>query len=422
MSWLDRINNVELQIFTGDGSLFTPLYKNARRSKDMNVRKYKFNNIVGNLVLRGEAESGVYPFEFHFTGDDHLDEADRFFLASNNRSPWTMIHPEYGEILCQPSNLAQGNQNDNVSVFTGELWETISDIYPDTDVDVRSEVLKSLELANETAASNYGQKLGTIQPSTTSTATEKIEDAEIIISSSAVTDFDLQSIQNSAALALSAINGLSSDPVAFMRLSASLARTPARFYSNVTNRINTIALAYEDLKLAIIGLPSLQNKLYFEAFGGAYVTAMCEASVLTAADIADLQQIEGNTIKDYRSRGEVLTVIDILNATFLDFLETLSSLQSEVDATPDSFTPSQTTIQGVKETINKTAGQLQQIAVNAKQERFYTLDENLSITVLAHRLLGTVDNEEVQDFIEANGFVFDEMILVKKGRTVTYFV
>ena len=109
MSWIDRINNIELTVTTGEGSTFTPLYKSASRSRNMNASAFNFYGVEGTLIRRSNAESMKYPFEFHFTGENSLDEAERFNQASLDIRPWTITHPEYGDILVQPININFNN-------------------------------------------------------------------------------------------------------------------------------------------------------------------------------------------------------------------------------------------------------------------------------------------------------------------------
>ncbi len=45
MRWINKINNVELALITGDGKRHTPLWKNAKKNLNFNTEGFDF---VGN--------------------------------------------------------------------------------------------------------------------------------------------------------------------------------------------------------------------------------------------------------------------------------------------------------------------------------------------------------------------------------------
>jgi len=422
MSWINRINNITLKVITGEGSEFTPLYKNPSRSIGMNATGFDFINIHGTLVKRGETSGFRLPFEFHFTGIDNLDEAKRFIEAAKDKRPWKLIHPLYDELLVQPISINQNNSFENDSVLTGELWETIEDTYPDASIDVKEAVLESVDLANETLALEFSLKLGVPKASTLSKFNQTINNIANKFKLSAVTDFDFSAVQNAANEALATLDNVTQEPLLFMQKVTTLARTPAKFYASAQDRINVIEEGFADLKLSIGISDNNQEKIYFESLGGSLQSAKAESSVILASDVADEQQIEDNQIEDYQTRNDVLTTVESINLSLKNYLDTLGTFQSVVDATPDSYTPTQTTISTIKDAANKATGQLLQIAVEAKQERKYTVPSNIGIIMLVHRLLGTTDSDEIQSFAKNNDIQLQEWLQIEKGREIIYFI
>lgn len=421
MSWLDRVNNIKLKVTTGDGQEFFPVYKNASRSRNMNASVFNFNDIDGSLIRRGKAESMRYPVEFHFQGENNLEESERFNQASRDVRPWTMTHTIYGDVLVQPINLNFNNSFDNVTVVAGELFETIPDTYPDTAIDVQSQVLEAVELSVENFNDSFGD-IETVTPRLVSTASATLNTLSANFLIAAITDIDLQNAQNKSNDALNAINTLSQDPLNFMQKTAELARIPAKFYARAQDRINVLKEAYYDMKLATNNGSSVQEKLYFESLTGILNVAMCEASVLGVQDIADEQAIEENEIVDYNTRSDVIDVAETIKEQFSDYLNTLGSFQSEIDAAPDSYTPKQESGNSLKEAVNKSTGQLLQIAVQSKQERKYTIPKDIGIIMLVHRLLGTTESAEIKKFATNNNILMDEWLQISRGREVIYFI
>ena len=147
-----------------------------------------------------------------------------------------------------------------------------------------------------------------------------------------------------------------------------------------------------------------------------------EASIILTSEVADDQGIENNLIKDYPTRKSVVNIANNLYQSVNDLLFTLGSFQTDNDSTPESYTPSATTITSVKEASNNSSGQLSQIAIQAKQERKYLIPDPIGIVLLVHRLLGTTESNIIQEFAENNDILLSEYLQIPKGREVIYFI
>ena len=422
MSWLSRIQNQPLEIVTGDGSVFYPIWKTAGRSRELNATKFEFDEVEGSLVVRGKVSSAVLPFEIWFQGEDNIEQAAAFDEASKDRRPWTLKHPYYDELLVQPSSLAFNDANQNVTIVTGEFWETIPDTFPDSGTDLKEDVLQSVEQLSEEVSRNYSDALKQPEAGSISTATSVMDTISDTLRAAAVTSEDLEVVEAAIAEAYSALNKISSDANTFMVSTATLARVPARFYADINTRVAVIQANYNDLKLAVNGLLTRQNKLYFESFGASLIGSLAETSVLTASDIADEQGIDSNSIFDYVTRTSVVGVIDTINILVNDFLSTLGGYQTIDSSTPSSFVPNPDTIIGVNETALKAISNLNEIAIGAKQQRAYVLPEDMALIPLIHRIYGVIENQTVNAFIQDNKIGLSEMLILKKDREVIYYV
>lgn len=420
MSWIDRINNIQLKVTTGEGSEFTPIYKGATRNRNMNASVFNFNNIEGSLVKRGYAESMKYPFEFHFQGEDNIDEAERFNKASLDKRPWTLTHPIYGDLLVQPINLSFSNSYQNDTVVSGELYETITDTYPDSSIGVQEQVLETIENIQALASDNFN--IDDIYASLTSSISESMNDISESYQSYSVSDLDLQNVINAFNDAKVAFNNYTQDPVTFMNQLSTLLITPAKFYSSIEDRINVMKESYENLKEIITIDSSKNEKTYFELASCIIISGIAEASVIDTDEIADDQQIDDNDIEDYETRSDVLNIIQLILDIYDDFIETLGNMQSDIDADIDSYTPKQDSLNSLKEAINQVCGQLINLATDAKQERKYILPDDINLVMLVHRLLGTTDEDEIVKFANNNEILLEEWLQIKKGREIVYYL
>ena len=136
-TWLDKINNIDLEIITGDGSRFLPDYFIASVNKqvDYNISEFVFKDIDGSLVVRGRPKGTRYNIEFIFKGLNNLDEGKRFQEAAADPRAWNIRHPMYGAMKVQPIMLHYDDSKLNVTTITAEIIETlgISDLKDITD-------------------------------------------------------------------------------------------------------------------------------------------------------------------------------------------------------------------------------------------------------------------------------------------------
>lgn len=392
MSWLTKIQNIPLEITTGDGKSYNPIFRNASDSTKVNEAVYEFVDKKGGLVLRGEIGVKEFSIELHFTGEDNVDIVAEFEKSAEDKRAWTLTHPYYGSVTVQPSTLNFNRNNLNDIIFSTTLYETISDLQPDELIDVRSDVIDSVDLVSETAISNASES--------SLSATQRIIEK---LKFSANTDEDYQNI---IAYGNDAINNID-DTAAFMRSNANLLRAPALYYDSVQNRINALIEAYQELVLAI----RLNN--YFENSSSILISAICEAAVTLSEDISneqDLPELE----KDYKTRSSVISTINTITEVLNDYLNLLSEIQTS------GYLPNYELVRGLNNTVTKTISQLFILAQDALQERNYILPEDMALTTLHHRLYGNV--ETLKEFADYNNLTIGELLIIPKGREVIYFV
>ena len=77
MSWIEQLRT-DLQIITGDGVLFTPLWTPLGLSRDFNLSIFEFEGIEGSLVDRRKSKGAKFDLEFFFQGEDHLEQFKSF--------------------------------------------------------------------------------------------------------------------------------------------------------------------------------------------------------------------------------------------------------------------------------------------------------------------------------------------------------
>lgn len=421
MRWIESINNIQLTIITGDGQEYRPTWIDASSSINYNPTKFDFINISGTLVKRGEHSSPEYDFQIIFDGENCLEEMEQFRVSSMDPRPWTIVHPAYPKFKAHPSIQNYNTSSQNIVIVTGTIFETIEDEFPESIVDLKQTVIEGVELSIEASAQNYADELGEATPGTTTSLNLLIDKTTEKYKLSAVSDIDFQTIQNRSNDTLAALDNITEEPILFGRQVLNLLRTPANNLDRVKQRLKTLSDTYNDINDTILFSLTRQKKLFFEAGGAAILAAKCEAAVLPISEISEIQDIKTDQV-DYKTRNEVLEVIRDIHNNLNSYFEKLGELQTDNASTLNSYIPSRNTIRKLKDVVGKTTANLLQIAVGAKQQRTYEVPKNIGIVSLSYRLLGTVNNLTIQDLANDNDISLDEILIIKKGRKIKYYV
>ena len=393
MSWLNKINNVPIEIITGDGKVYNPIFRTTTSSIPMNETVYEFVNKEGGLVVRGLIGVESFPVELHFTGSNVLDTIDEFKESTKDTRPWTFQNPFIGTRTVQPTTIGFSYSALNDVIVTTTLYETISDLQPVSVLDVQSDILESIENVSEIAIETATQ--------TNTSITNNILDKYKL---SAVTEEDLENVIQKGNETLNTV----SDATEFMRQNVDFLRAPALYYASAKNRIANCIEALEELGNAIISLP-----FYYISSGAVMITALCEAAITKSNDIA-IEQDLPELGDDYTTRNDVISTINTISTYSRLYFDNIGTIQN------NGYLPNYQLIRALLTTISKTLGQLLIFAQDALQERTYVLPENLPLIVLVHRLYGNLDN--IESFTKFNNLQISELLIIPKDKEVVYFV
>ena len=158
MSWLEKIENVKLEIITGDGVSYFPLWKNAEREIEFNTEAFNFSGVSGSYVARKLDSGFKLPLLLWFSGEDNTENADTFMESAKDPRPWTVKHPYYNEILVQPLSLKQSNREHNITEITGTIWETLASKFPSSKDRIFTPSIFFLGKAEPVIEQNVGSR------------------------------------------------------------------------------------------------------------------------------------------------------------------------------------------------------------------------------------------------------------------------
>lgn len=148
------------------------------------------------------------------------------------------------------------------------------------------------------------------------------------------------------------------------------------------------------------------SKKTYENNAGTVVSSMAVASI---------------TNPDYKSRDEVIAQMNNIIDTYNQYITNLDGFQDLNGGNPNNYIPDAGSITGLGSLVNITISNLLSIALNSKQERVIYCEADTNMIVLAHRLYGLDDNS-INDFITTNSIGINEMIQIKKGRKIVWYI
>lgn len=407
MSWIDRLNNVVFTIITGDGKVFTPLWKNGETSKEFNTSINNFINVEGSKIDRRKVKARKFPLTFWFTGDNNIEQADAFDLSANDNRAWTVKHPFYGDIIGQPLSIARNDTFYNSTEITVDFWETITDEYPKQSIAIVETLMAKFVTLSSTSGIDYASKveLAPIDINIVKENSRKISlNIEKLLDNSNYSEFQLA--KNNMFAKIDKIILAPADAIQSMYEIIGL---PASFALSVGIRINLFKAIFNDALSVMQIKPNRNNKAYFESIGAAVLGSMANALV------TPLQT-------DFISRTDVGNATTQMVDLFNQYKVLLDNASVQINDTNNTFIPSASTQRDLQSIIIIAINKLNEIAFGAKQERITILERDSNLIVLTHRFMG-LDSEDknIDTFRKINNIINKRLFQIKKGTPIRYY-
>lgn len=408
MSWIEKLENTPCTITTGDGRQFSPLWREAKRTRAYNYAAYNFSNIKGTLVDRRLAEGNQYDLAIMFTGENHLDTAARFSESADDRRAWTLVHPYWGAVRVQPTSIEEDKSLLNSTLFNIKIWETIPNMYPWPKQLANDKVLASHEAMTELAAKAFASQVEVNAAVRTSLlSTTAIVDNAV---SANLSDSSLfAKFKTEVANAKRVINNAIQTPVDVMRSILTLVNYPIQTIQSVEDRLQVLKEVYDKMGDVFLKNPDRDSLSIYESTGTTIIGAMA-STIMSPSE------------NDFQTRGEIINAVDLVKSTYADLLENIDTYAADRSDSSGAYTPDDETLRQLSTTTLAAVANAYDYALGAKQERRIYLEEDSNVIVQAHRFYG-LDKEDVNlsFFIKTNDLGMDELIGLKKGRKLLYY-
>lgn len=405
MSWIEQIQN-DLIIRTGDGKGYQPEYINPVKDIEYNVTEYDFPEVEGTLVKRKKVRGTKYTLNLFFTGENHLDIAKNFEISARDERSWTIQHPHYGQLIVQPLSLAIDDSKFNTTQIVCVVMETIEDENPRSNADEQNQLLLDRQAMNAAFIKGY-EFTYVSTPESKSMMLENINDVydegKKDIDDADSNDFFVNLYNQANASIVENVLPVQNQIMNVNEFITSLAFLPI----NAELRIAAYKRMFD-------GLPNV-----FNSKSEAVVYENNAALILSSMAISAITPLAGN----YKSRIQVVSIIDLLYQYINIYLSQLDQLQASSVRNTGSYVPNYDSMFRLTSLINKTIASLFKIALGAKQERIVYLDKSSNLIVLTHRFYGLdVDDANIEYFKNTNKIGLSEILNIKKGRKIVFYL
>ena len=407
MSWQNDIQNIKFEVITGDKKIYYPkLVQMYEKNVSFNGTQYDFVNRDGSFFDRKLPRGRSYQLEFCFTGENNVKNGNAFEKSARVAKPWTVIHPFYGKIVCQPIDLKQNNTALDTTRFSSQVIETIVARQPESAPNYDYLIAEKQALAKSTQLAEIKRREITLtaknrqlMTSSTKASYDKIGG---IISKAEDEYATLKSYYKNCQSVINSATGAFLDYTFYAQ---KLVTLPSTLAANVGSRWNMLENNFDYLIKTIEGIPkpSYFEKVFTNLMGGICVQSM--ANTLTVKNTGDLQ-----------TRAEINLYIDKLVNVYAKYKQFQDDYEDEL------FIPDSDYSLNLQILIALTVGSLYELLQSGKQERYYTLEKDNNIIVLAHKFYGDLSEENIELLKSSNKLGLNELFNIKKGRELIYYV
>lgn len=407
MSWIDKIQN-NLIITTADNKQYKPSWLNAVKTVEYHTAVFEFPNLAGSKVDRRKPIGRKYDLEIYFQGEDHLDQAAEFETSANDNSkPWILEHPFYDRLTVEPTALKFDNSTLNITKITGVLLETITDDNPRTAI----QPIDAIRISKINIDETFEQSLTTTPTAADVTSLKETNKKNYKLSVPIIKIPDeFEKLNYAFEQANSFVTTATASPLLAIRYTMRLTSLPGTFNASVKSRISVLGEQYNALRLKIAQITTPSAKQLFQSTGGTILSTMCLAASLP---------IEG----DYLYANNVIDIMDSIVERYGQLLEDVDSLQTDNGGSPNSYIPDASAFTALSSLVNLTVANLFSIALGAKKERVIFTESDTNLILLTHRFYSLdPDDNNIEELMENNNFSLEQILQIKKGTKVVYYI
>ncbi len=334
----------------------------------------------------------------------------------NERGPGTLDHPRYGRLTVVPfGTITQRDDlvsKANESAIEVTFYDTLNIIFPTSLIDPKAELLTSIDNMGAVAGGSFASgiitktagQIAAIRGNFNTAISTISNKLKPLYQAGADVNREMMAVVDSANQSVTVLVG---EPLAFASQIFAMAKIPAAAQSLLSDRV----AAYTDLARSLyadIQIPSdspdpniRKNKFLtgFMSLQGS-ITGFALSMTNTA----------------FKTKEDVASAVDVFS-----FVQYALANITDSEANDNGYVDTGENHQAMMDMITKTNAYLLTIAFDLPQQRAIILDRDRTIIDLSAELYGVVD-AKLDDIIENNNLNGDDILELKQGKRIIYFV
>lgn len=412
MSWEDRLR--EAAYTSPGGTRLTFDYEAVSEQMDSKAAAYEFADADGTFVQDLGRSGRRYPLRVIVWGADCDILAAGWMAALSERGIGILEHPAYGRVEVVPMGRIRRRddfvRNANQSIIEVEFFQTTGAAYPTSTGDPEGETNAALTAAAEAQAAQLAQSEafdsaeGRADFLSAYNGTLDAAEGYLRQAADAIEGAQAQ-VDNIATSINRGIDVLIKDPLTLAWQTEQLLKSPGRYVSSVTARLEAYGNMFDDFTgkssdpsaTATAQNAQLANN---DLFASAAATSSAQAAITT----------------EYNTQSEAIAQAEVILSQSDRLAEWRDQEYLDVGAIDTGGT-----WQATQEALALAAGTLVQISFGLAQERTIVLTGPRSIIDLSAELFGEVD-DRLDQLIEVNQLTNNEIELLPRGREIIYYV
>ena len=419
-AWVGRLKDARYTSLSGASFVFLYLDLSAY----LQLKTSVFGNVDGDGVyIQQNGIGGMrFPMLMVFNGSDNDTEAKEALAALIEPGVSTLSHPVFGDVqVCTTGEIQQINAfvtAANQTSLVVELMETTGllignipafdsalDTYLDNAAQSFADTVNTIDVPEEVSlATKVKESIGEVK---------KVMDrlSNGVAATQAALDDTFDSINF-------AIDTLVKDPLMLARQIQRLALTPARELGLIKSKLK----AYGDLASDIFGRSQKQDTVTYDNTGRNNFAV--DALVLGSL-IAGLSNIGENSTKDVPSgdtsgppsRKELVAIYEKVQTSTEEYIEWADEQSSTLGITNNS-----SDWQDLNDASSISVSTIIDAIQNAQTEVKITTEYERATAAWCYEFYASIKNNVLWKFQRDNGFGGDELVTIKEGRELVYYV
>jgi len=478
VTWEDRLEQAAYTPPSGIRITFD--YENQQHKFRKKTTAFEFPDADGSLVQDHGVGGRRFPFRVILWGKDCDTQAKVFEAAFMERGAGVLETPLYGkhdvvpfgDITRRDDLVTAANQ----VIFEVTFFKTLTDAYPTGQEDPASAALTALELFGDAAAAEFATSLDQGNIENEQGILDVINDlidqvGDVMDTIAAVQDVVNDQFEDIMSTVQNAIDTFIADPLMLAFQTQQMIQAPGTAMADISAQLD----GYSNLAANIFGAsdatadpggigglgPQMNadvssgnnaqgvNKFHCrKLFAGAYVAGAVTSTIYTstskggASSIPAVAQRRADADKtgvaapgsSFQTAEDALRAAEALldqMRAYIAWLEDnfysisggnlTADERAEFLSDPTNMDPGSSQ-KYLWDAVSLAAGYLINMSFDLKRGKRFILTQERSIIDLCYELYGSIDDDVLNFFIDSNNIVGENLLELKKGTSIVYYV